>query len=154
MNHDSREAGQGPFAQDSELQERKSDVERKKYKLVGHEAVPVKDLLEWAQWMETAERHVADTKVGDVRVSTVFLGLDHSFGGEPLLLFETMIFGGSLNDEMDRYTTWEQAEAGHRAWVERVQQAESVPSPQGQRIPCLVSGQRRMPNRDETGGRN
>lgn len=50
------------------------------YILEGHEAKPV-DLMTWARWFETAERHVADTTDGDVRVSTVFLGTDHNFGG-------------------------------------------------------------------------
>jgi hypothetical protein len=31
-------------------------------------------------------------------VSTVFLGTNHSFGFEPPLLFETMIFGGRFDD--------------------------------------------------------
>lgn len=55
---------------------------------------------------------------GDVRISTVFLGLDHSFGmGDTPILFETMIFG--LKDEYcERYSTWDEAEAGHRVAVE------------------------------------
>lgn len=48
--------------------------------------------------------------------STVFLGLDHSHRwgeGEPVL-FETMIFGGRLNDWQARYPSWAQARRGHR----------------------------------------
>lgn len=33
------------------------------------------DLMKWAQWMETAQRHVADETIGEARISTVFLGL-------------------------------------------------------------------------------
>src|SRR5258706_13563526 len=47
-----------------------------------------------ARWFQTSDRHVAKTDFGDVRVSTVFLGFDRSFGQGPPLLFETMIFGG------------------------------------------------------------
>jgi hypothetical protein len=36
--------------------------------------------MEWAEWIETAERHVANDLIDGVRVSTVFLGLDHAFG--------------------------------------------------------------------------
>ena len=62
------------------------------YILDGTTPVPA-SLLTWAQWYETAERHVADTWVTPtVRVSTVFLGLDHQFGEGPPLLFETMAF--------------------------------------------------------------
>jgi hypothetical protein len=76
-----------------------------KYILEGKKAIPAADLMTWARWFETADRHVASTTIGDVRVSTVFLALDHSFGhGEPLL-FETMIFGGEHNDYQVRCST-------------------------------------------------
>jgi hypothetical protein len=57
------------------------------------------------------ERRVALTPIGDYRVSTVFLGIDHNFSdeGEPLL-FETMIFGGKFGGEDEyqtRCSTWE-----------------------------------------------
>jgi len=64
--------------------------------LEGHEPVEEPDLVTWAMWMETADRCVKHTEQGDVRVSTVFLGLDHNFGdlfGLPIL-FETMAFVG------------------------------------------------------------
>ena len=35
---------------------------------------PERDLLAWAQWFETAERHVALTRFAWGEVSTVFLG--------------------------------------------------------------------------------
>jgi hypothetical protein len=89
------------------------------YILEGHEAKPC-DAMTWGKWFEKNDRHVADEKIGDVRISTVFLGLNHSFdNGEPLL-FETLVFGGELDQEMDRYFTWEQAETGHKKMVERV----------------------------------
>jgi hypothetical protein len=93
------------------------------YILDGHRAIKT-DLMTWASWFENVkDRHVADEKVGDVRVSTVFLGLDHAWGGnEPPQIFETMVFGGELDQEMDRYSTWEQAEIGHQNMVDRVKQ--------------------------------
>jgi hypothetical protein len=60
--------------------------------------------------------------VSQILVSTVFLGLDHGWGGKPLI-FESMIFNGPCHDDMDRYTTWEQAEIGHAEMVTRVQTA-------------------------------
>jgi hypothetical protein len=74
------------------------------------------DLMKWAQWMETTDRHVAqDFLPGKVRVSTVFLGLDHNFcfDGGPPILFETMIFGGQHDMYQYRYFTREEAIAGH-----------------------------------------
>lgn len=71
-------------------------------------------LHEWASWFETAERRVADTKVGETHISTVFLGLDHSFGqSQKPLLWETMIFGGEHDGYQERYTSRADAEAGH-----------------------------------------
>jgi hypothetical protein len=71
-------------------------------------------LEQWAKWFDGNNRKVASTMIGNVRVSTVFLGLDHNFSphGDPLL-FETMIFGGEHDQYQDRCTTWEQAEAQH-----------------------------------------
>lgn len=84
----------------------------------------IADIMEWATWFEAAsksgERVVEKTEVGGYEVSTVFLGIDHQFGDGPPLLFETMVFGGDLDEEMDRYSTWEDAEHGHAAMVERV----------------------------------
>ncbi len=77
--------------------------------------VPEPDLLKWARWFEDAKRQVTLHKLGPVRVSTVFLGLDHSFrSGSPPVLWETMIFGGKLDGAQARCSgNKEQAEAMH-----------------------------------------
>lgn len=82
------------------------------------------ELIEWGNWFEKNDRKVKKTVIGEVTISTVFLGLDHSFGlGEGLpVLFETMVFGGIMDAQMDRYCSWEQAEEGHDAMVERVKE--------------------------------
>lgn len=95
----------------------------KQYILAGHTPVPVTDLITWASWMETGNRVVAQTKLGASFVSTVFLGIDHAWGDGPPVLFETMVFEGPLAREMDRYGTWEEAEAGHAEMVKRVKAA-------------------------------
>lgn len=56
-----------------------------------------------------------------VEVSTVWLGLNHNYGSGRPLIFETMVFGGELDNEMDRYSTLDEAIAGHQRMVERVQ---------------------------------
>jgi hypothetical protein len=97
--------------------------------LMGKLAVPEPDLFKWAAWYETANRHVAHTKVGKVLVSTVFLGLDHSFGRGLPLLFETMIFQAKdgkrdwHGEECWRCETWEQAEKQHKDAVAMVRKA-------------------------------
>jgi predicted LPLAT superfamily acyltransferase len=89
-----------------------------KYILDGHKARRCNDLMKWAEWFETADCRVAETVVGDKRVSTVFIGLDHQFGDGPPLIFETMIFGLADDGEYQtRCETWEEAEEMHRVAV-------------------------------------
>lgn len=93
-----------------------------KYMLYGKTPRPVYDLVSWARAFETMDRQVASTDVTEgVRVSTVFLGMDHAFGGGPPLLFETMIFGGPHAHDQWRYSTWEEAEKGHAEAVKLAQ---------------------------------
>lgn len=51
------------------------------YMYIEVDGVPVSepDAHAWARWMETAKVHVGDDWVDDVRVSTVFLGLDFNY---------------------------------------------------------------------------
>jgi hypothetical protein len=100
-----------------------------KYILAGTMPVLEPDLLTWARWFETAERQVAETWVtpldgapgqASVRVSTVFLGLDHQWGDGPPLLFETMCFTEKKCWNMDRCSTWDEAKAMHQRMVENV----------------------------------
>lgn len=92
------------------------------YILDGKTPVPA-TLMEWATYYQTADRHVANTRIGSIWISTVFLGLDHGYDPrQPPVLFETMIFGGGeLNETQMRYCTWDEAEAGHQDCVETVQ---------------------------------
>jgi hypothetical protein len=89
------------------------------YILEGRKTVKT-DLMTWARMFKKADRVVAKTKINDSEISTVFLGLDHQHGDGPPLLFVTMIFGGTLDQEQDRCTTWDEAEAMHESMCERV----------------------------------
>lgn len=87
--------------------------------------VPEPDLLKWAKWFQEAgeKRQVAFDQIGGDptnSVSTVFLGLDHSFGmGKRKLIYETMVFGcGDRDNDTFRYETKEQALAGHKLVLE------------------------------------
>jgi hypothetical protein len=88
------------------------------------------DLMTWARWFEASDRCVASDDVSDSRISTVFIGLDHNFGLGPPLLFETMVFGGPLDQECERYSTLEGARRGHEEMVQRVKSAK-VAGPEG-----------------------
>jgi hypothetical protein len=93
------------------------------------EPEPCDDLLHWAAWFETADRRVAqDMDEGDgpngVRVSTVFLGLDHNVTGHgPPVLWETLVFNGPMNGYMERYSSAAAARIGHQRICELVQAA-------------------------------
>ena len=94
----------------------------RRYILVDREPVLCPDLVAWGEWMEDEDNvRVASTHIGTVWVSTVFLGLDHNWGRGRPLLFETMAFCGDVgeNIEMDRCSTWAEAEAMHRRCVDR-----------------------------------
>lgn len=89
------------------------------YILKDKKIVKCDDLIKWANWFEKADRNVAVDSFDDIMVSTVFLGLNHQFGNGPPLLFETMVFGGELDQEMDRYSTWDEAIKGHKIVVQK-----------------------------------
>ena len=99
-----------------------------KYMLVNGEAVLCPNLMIWARWFETAgaERVLRQDDIGDVHVSTVFLGLDHAFGGGLPVLWETMIFKGPHDGYQARYTSRADAIRGHEAALALVRSA--VPS--------------------------
>ena len=88
--------------------------------------IAVDDIAIWAEWINDDEnRSVKQTLVGETMVSTVFLGINHNWAGnKPPILYETLVFGGPLDQEMCRYHTRDAAEAGHEAMVKRVQEAQ------------------------------
>jgi hypothetical protein len=62
--------------------------------------------------LSSLSKIVAQEEIGNARVSTIFLGLDHAWGvGESPLLFETMVFP---SEDMWRYHTYQEALEGHR----------------------------------------
>ena len=68
-------------------------------------------------------RVIVQTDVNeDVKVSTVFLELDYQWVDGPLPTYETLVFGGEMDGEKERYSTKDEAVAGHDAMVQRVQQ--------------------------------
>lgn len=74
------------------------------------------EMEDWARSFEdTRGRRIGRNRLPTgVRVSTVWLGLDHRFGEGPPLIFETMIFGLKRPHEpMWRYTTEAEARKGH-----------------------------------------
>ena len=96
------------------------------------EPKPVSDVAEWGQWFaaNAQARHVGDDQIGEARVSTVFLALDHRhFGDGAPILWETMVFDGPLDGEMDRYSNLEAAIEGHAAMCARVRDMVKLAGP-------------------------
>lgn len=90
------------------------------------------DMMQWAKWLQNRDRHVGKDTIAGYEISTVFLGIDHNFGGQgPPVLWETMVFGdGNLDMDMDRCSgTWEQAEEMHRRMCKTVREALGIEKP-------------------------
>src|SRR5450631_925844 len=82
------------------------------FRLDGHKPVPC-TMLEWAEYIDSDDRIMAVEEHDGIRVSTVFLGLNHNHSSKgPPWLFETMIFGGKHKDSQWRYETWDEAMKG------------------------------------------
>lgn len=95
------------------------------YILDGKTPVAIADVIEWAQWFDANDdkriigQETLEIDGEQIKVSTIFLGLDHGYGGLSIL-FETMIFGGKHDMFQRRYSTWEEAEVAHKEIVEAV----------------------------------
>ena len=58
---------------------------------------------------------ITHTEIGNLRVSTVFIGIDLGIRNDEPILFETMVFDEDGNSSLyGRYTTWDDAEKGHQ----------------------------------------
>jgi len=94
------------------------------YILDGKEPVAVEDVSEWSEWMKTdGNKRIGKKTIDGVEISTVFLGLDHGFGGKNLILFESMVFGGSHDDYQERYSSYDLAVQGHNRICKMVSQS-------------------------------
>ena len=61
-------------------------------------------VIQYGEWLEENQdrRVVKQDHVGDVFISTVFLGLDYAWHSDIPVLWETMIFEGEDDQYMDR----------------------------------------------------
>lgn len=83
------------------------------------------DMLRWSVLVErgpTYMRVAQTTLANGLLVSTVWLGVNHQYGGGPPLIFETMVFlfcDSARALDCTRYTTEAQAQAGHVVMCEK-----------------------------------
>ena len=89
------------------------------------------DMIEWAKSHPPSEWRVAESFTDKVRISTVFLSVDHRHFGSrgPPILFETMVFELGSGNDLDcvRYSSWDDAEAGHATMLRRYLKQEGAP---------------------------
>lgn len=85
------------------------------FKLDGRTPVLCEDVLEWAG-KNVESRRVAVTQLPDCLISTVFIGINIHQQNPPAV-FETAVFTDSGVDIPKRYSTWEEALAGHNETV-------------------------------------
>jgi hypothetical protein len=81
-----------------------------------------KPTLEAVKWLEdnNHRRVVKQEHIGDIFISTVFLGLDHSWNSDIPVLWKTMIFEGEHDQYQKRYTSHKDALEGHKIALELV----------------------------------
>lgn len=75
------------------------------------------DHMLWAKNFDNPNRSLKQDTINGMRVSTVFLGLNHEYGEGRPKWFETMIFGGS-EEYCERCETWQEALKMHEVAVE------------------------------------
>jgi len=85
----------------------------------GKSVVPIDG--DFPQEGEVTNATVAKSKLENgFTISTVFMGLDYGSRTGILQVFETMVFGKSWLDlDCERYSTWEQAEEGHKRMCDK-----------------------------------
>ena len=80
------------------------------------------DVMQWAQWFHDKGklRLIQVTELPDgLKVSTVFIGIDHSFGlSDSPKVFETMVFNGDDSIFCERCATYDQALAQHESAID------------------------------------
>lgn len=85
-----------------------------------HDLVEVASYAVAKEWTRANPNlwRVGVAEIGDARISTVFMRTDWGCGTiDRPWFFETMIFGGRLDGDQWYYSTWAEAEAGHKAAV-------------------------------------
>lgn len=110
------------------------------YILDGKTPVVCEDYQEWAIWLGTAERTVDLTRITNVEISTVCIGVDVS-GEQPPRIFETMfcVFEDAKMDpqvaeamkrqfanRIEKTCTWDEAQLMHNECIDRVKTALAV----------------------------
>jgi hypothetical protein len=87
--------------------------------------IPCSEVFEYEEWFmkhgtTVAQTKFLDTKNININVSTVFLGLDHSYNSTVPILWETMVFGGPFDQQSVQYSSFKDALKGHNIVVDGI----------------------------------
>lgn len=89
------------------------------YKLTENKEVVPCTHQEWETSILSDNRVVAQEYVDEKYISTVFLGINHSFNSQELHIFETMVFDENGNGEYcERTNSWDNAINQHKEAVQ------------------------------------
>jgi len=85
--------------------------------------IPCSSVNEYQEWYKihgdtVAKSNFLDASGKQIIVSTVFLGLDHSYNSKVPVLWETMIFGGEHDQYQRRYTNFYDSLEGHNESID------------------------------------
>jgi hypothetical protein len=123
------------------------------YILDGKTPVVCEDYLEWSIWLGTADRKVGFTRIANVDISTVFIGVDMSDDNPPRV-FETMLsvfedeemapelaeaMKRQFSNRISRTCSWDEAQIVHDATIEKVKQALVAAEKSLRKKTCLDS---------------
>jgi hypothetical protein len=100
------------------------------YILVDRKLVNCPNDNDWYVWFGNMKnRRVAKDVIGDTIISTIFGGIDRSYGREPHpQVFETHIFGGEHDDWEEFSASWSEAETVHAKAVALVKGHGTYPT--------------------------
>ncbi|AFY93102.1 hypothetical protein [Chamaesiphon minutus] len=73
------------------------------------------DLEKWAMWYGSSSHQIASDRIGNISVSTAFIGIAMGEVDGLPILFETLV---SPSGEVQRHATYQQALQGHARIVE------------------------------------
>jgi len=97
----------------------------------GKTPIAVENTIEWALSLNPESNHlrqIASDEIGDAHVSTIFIGIDYSFGRDRTpRCWETMIFGGINDHYSRRYNNHDEALRGHAHAVRYTKRGLPIP---------------------------
>lgn len=117
-------------AADRDLQDRVDAEDAMDNRYFDRQGQPVSDTLRWAKLFEdrSYQRVALTILTNGIKVSTVWLGLNHQWGDGPPLIFETMVFPDTADfheDDCARYSSEAEAVAGHQGMCEKWEKAST-----------------------------